>query len=144
MIDKKLEDNIKNTKRFLEFWSKFHEMHTELITGSAVLPKRQEDFRSTRTLVNSRFQDLMEFVGINQAERVTKAIPLYEILSIENTSDISDEKIARIEDYWTDSYIYLSFILGRLQKKKKRIERFNKFFFMAKNFFRHVNGRRTE
>jgi len=137
MIDKKLEDNIKNTKRFLEFWSKFHEIYSEAMSSNCVVPKDEADFRSTRMLVNSRFQDLMDFAGIKHGERLTKALSIYEILSIENLKDISDEKIAKIEDSWTDSYVYLSSILGRFQKKKKRIEKFNRIVFVAKNFFRH-------
>ena len=126
MIDKKLEDNIKNAKRFLEFWSKFHELYS----------LKEENFLSTRTLVNSRFQDLMDSVGMKHSQRLIKGFPIYEILSIENLSGMSDEKLRRIEECWTDSYYFLTSVLNRFQKKKKRIERFNKLVFTIKSFLR--------
>ncbi len=126
MIDKKLEDNIKNTKRFLEFWSKFHQLYSS----------KEENFLSTRTLVNSRFQDLMDSAGMKHSQRLTKGLPIYEILSIENLSGMSDEKLKRIEECWTDSYYFLRGVLNRFQKKKKRIERFNKLVFTIKGFLR--------
>ncbi len=126
MIDKKLEDNIKNTKRFLEFWSKFHQLYSS----------KEENFLSTRTLVNSRFQDLMDSAGMKHSQRLTKGLPIYEILSIENLSGMSDEKLKRIEECWTDSYYFLTGVLKQFQKKKKRIERFNKLVFTIKSFLR--------
>lgn len=126
MIDKKLEDNIKNTKRFLEFWSKFHQLYSS----------KEENFLSTRTLVNSRFQDLMDSAGMKHSQRLTKGFPIYEILSIENLSGMSDEKLKRIEKCWTDSYHFLRGVLKQFQKKKKRIERFNKLVFTIKSFLR--------
>jgi len=126
MIDKKLENNIKDTERFLEFWSKFHQLY-----GS-----KEENFLSTRTLVNSRFQDLMDSVGMKHSQRLTKGFPIYEILSIENFSGMSDEKLKRIEECWTDSYYFLTSVLNQFQKKKKRIERFNKLVFTIKSLLR--------
>ena len=111
MIDKKLEDNIKNTKRFLEFWSKFHELYRT----------NEENFLSTRTLVNSRYQDLMDSIDIRHSQRATKGLPVYEILSIENLSGISDERSKKIEDYWTNSYVFLSSLLKQFQKTSLQI-----------------------
>ena len=111
----------KNTKTFLEFWSKFHELYRS----------DEEGFLSTRMLVNSRFQDLMDFVGIKHSQRLTEGFPIYQILSIENLSGISDERFKKIEDYWTDSYLFLSSLLSRFQRKKKRIEKFNKLIFLG-------------
>ncbi len=126
MIDKKVEDNIKKTKRFLEFWSKFHELYSS----------KEENFLSTRILVNSRFQDLMDSVGMKHSQRLTKGFPIYEILSIENLSGMSDEKLKRIEECWTDSYSFLRSLLNRFQRKKRRIEGFNKSIFVIKSFLR--------
>lgn len=138
MIDKKLEENIKNTKRFLEFWSKFQELYRIVISGSPSLKDKEEGFTSTRTLVNTRFQELMDSLGVSHGERLKRAIPIYEILSIENLYNMSDEKLKKIEDHWTDSYIFLSSILDRFQKKKKRIEDYSKVMFVTKSFLRRM------
>ena len=130
MIDKKLEDNIKKMERFLEFWSKFHQLYSS----------KQDNFLSTRTLVNSRFQDLMDSVGMKHSQRLTKGFPVYEILSIENFSGMSDEKLKRIEECWTDSYHFLTSVLNQFKKKKKRIERFNKLVFVTKSFLKRIKN----
>jgi len=126
MIDKKLEDNIKKTKTFLEFWAKFHQLYRS----------EEESFLSTRTLVNSRFQDLMDSVGVKHSQRLTKGLPIYEILSIESLSGMSDEKQKRIEACWEDSYRFLSSMLSQFQKKKRKIKRFNRLIFTIKSFLR--------
>ena len=140
MIDKKLENNIKKTKTFLEFWSKFHELYRDAVGDSSSLPDKEENFIATRSLVNSRFQDLMDFIGVKHSQRFAKALPLYEILSLENLRGVSDEKFETIDDYWTDSYIFLSSILDRFQKKKRRIEKYNKTIFTVKGFLRRIKN----
>jgi len=132
MIDKKLEDNIKRTHKFLEFWSKFHELYRDAVSERALTGYKGEMFISTRTLVNSRFDDLIESLEIGSREKVTRCFPVYEILSVDDLSAISDEKLNRLEDCWTDSYIFLSSLLSRFKKKKQRIEKFNKFLYITK------------
>ncbi|MFH1790952.1 MAG: hypothetical protein ABH885_03080 [Candidatus Omnitrophota bacterium] len=129
MKDRKLEDNIKKTGVFLEFWTKFHELYRDAVSGNS--PDR-EMFISTRSLVNSRFDELMDSLGVGSREKIDKCIPFYEILSIEDLSAMSDEKQVKIGDFWTDSYIYLYSRLDSLKRKKRRIEKFNRTVFMAK------------
>jgi hypothetical protein len=138
MIDKKLEESIKKTKRFLEFWSKFHELYRNVVESNVDLNEKEKDFLSNITLVNSRFQDLMDYLEVGHGERLAKAYPIYKVLSIESLQGVSDERSKEIEDWWTDSYVFLSGLLERLQKKKKRIEGYNKFMFLVKNTFRKI------
>lgn len=134
MKDKKLEENIKKTHQFLEFWSKFHELYRDALSDNGTSDYRGEMFLSTRGLVNSRFEDLMDSIEINSRERVSKSFPIYEILSVNDLSAISDEKLSRLDDCWMDSYIFLSSLLNRFKKKKQRIEKFNKFLFITKRW----------
>lgn len=141
MIDKKLEENIKRTKKFFEFWSKFHELYRGAIAHYDDSGAKEEEFLSTRSLVNSRFQDLMDVMALSHQDRLEKGVSVYEILSIDSLSEMSDDKLKKIEDFWTDSYIFLSSVLDRSRRKKRRIEKFNKFIFVTKNFLR---GRRND
>lgn len=142
MIDKKLESNIKDMKKFLEFWSKFHEIYNNAIANKNSLNTDEENFLSTRSLVNFRFHDLMDSANIKPHNRLTRGSPIYEILSLESLSGISDDKLKRLEDCWTESFFYLSSILNRFQKKKNHIEKFNKFVFIMKNLIRRKGGKR--
>ena len=133
MADKKIIENIKSIKKFLEFWTKFHEIYVNAVSSSKKTEEDQyasrtmeDNFISTRSLVNSRFQDLMDLLSVNHADRMTKALCIYEVLSVESLSEMSDEKIEKIEDFWTDSFVFLSSLLIRFQTRKKRLEKFNR------------------
>jgi len=141
MVDKKLEENIKKTQTFLEFWTKFDELYREAVSERTVSGPKTEIFISTRSLVNSRFEDFMDALGIGRTDRMIKCGFVYEILSLEDLDTMSDERLNKIRECWTDSYIYLYSVLNRLKKKKQRIEKFNRFFFITKRLITR-GGRR--
>jgi len=132
MKDPKLEENIKEICKFVEFWTKFHELYKEAIAKNPVPADKTNMFIATKDLVSNRFNDLLDALEIRHGERMTKCLPIFEILSLDDFSTMSDEKLDRLTDHWSDSYFYLYGILNRLKKKKRRIEKFNRFFFVIK------------
>ena len=127
MIDRKLEGNIKKTKEFVEIWSNFRRIFKN---------NDEKNFLATRTLVNSRYDDLMDSIGEKPIKRFIKNEPLYNILSLGNLSIMSDERLKKLDKDWDESSGYLSSLLERLKRKKRRIEGFNRFFFLLKNVIR--------
>ncbi|MGB2705275.1 MAG: hypothetical protein WBC74_00210 [Candidatus Omnitrophota bacterium] len=127
MIDRKLEGNIKKTKEFVEIWGNFRKIFKN---------NDEKNFLATRTLVNSRYDDLMDSIGEKPIKRFIKNEPLYNILSLENLSIMSDERLKKLDKDWNESSGYLSSLLERLERKKRRIEGFNRFFFLLKNVIR--------
>ncbi len=127
MIDRKLEENIKKAKGFMEIWGNFRRTFKN---------NDEKNFLPTKTLVNSRYDDLMDSIGEKPIKRFTKNEPLYNILSLENLSMMSDGRLKSIEKDWEDSSVYLFSLLDRLERKKRRIEGFNRFFFLLKNVIR--------
>jgi len=127
MIDKKLEENIKKAKEFTEIWENFRRIFKN---------NDEKNFLSTKTLVNSRYDDLMDSVGEKPIKRFIKNEPLYNILSLENLSVMSDGRLRCLEKDWDDSSVYLFSLVDRLERKKRRIEGFNRFFFLLKNVTR--------
>jgi len=135
MIDKILETGIKETQKFLEFWTKFNELYKSAISQGENAKASIEMFITTRELVNTRFEELMDFLGVSRAERMSKCYPIYSILALDDFRAMSDDKISNMNDCWTESFIYLYGILNKMRRKKKRIEKFNGFFFLAKRLF---------
>jgi len=131
MIDKKLEEKIKQTQIFIEFWTKFHELYNNALSENEAGPKT-EVFLSTRELVNKRFEDTMDFLEFSQRYRLANCYPIYEILSVKDISHMSDEKRKRIDDFWTDSFIFIYAVMKRLKKRRQRIMKFNRFLYIAK------------
>lgn len=141
MKDKKLEENIKHTETFLGLWQNFQGLYKSAIEEKTSSGGLNENFLSTRGLVNARFEDLMDSLGIGQKEKTRRCYPVYQILSIEDLRVISDEKLTALNEWWVDSNIFLYSLLKRFKKKKRRIEKFNKFFYLTKKLL-NSGGRR--
>jgi len=124
MIDKILEVNIKKAKDFIEIWDNFR----RIFKNNDV-----KNFLSTRKLVNSRYDDLMDSLGEKPLKRFVKNEALYNILSLGNLSIMSDERLRTLEGDWKESSRSLAAMLERLKKKKRRIEGFNRIVFTLKN-----------
>ena len=132
MIDKKLESNIKKTKEFMEIWAKFHGIFKNTISENHVDSLIEEEFLSTKTLVSSRYEDLMDSLGMKPLKRFISSPSIYDVLSIKGLSIMSDEKINEVKNNWDESDKFLKSLLSRLERKKRRIEGFNKFYLSLK------------
>lgn len=132
MVDKELEFNIKKTKDFIEIWGKFHSIFNNTFRDGSLNNDEEKNFLSTKALVNSRYDDLMDSLGVKPIDRFIKSEVIYSILSITDLSIMSDEKIENINKNWNKSSEFLEVLLERLKRKQKRIEGFNKFFFVMK------------
>ncbi|MFH1380812.1 MAG: hypothetical protein ABIH57_01385 [Candidatus Omnitrophota bacterium] len=139
MIDLKLEANIKNTKEFIELWTKFHQIFEKTISEPLVNNEKEAEFASVRKLLNSRFEDLMDSLDIKPLKRFVMCTAICNILALEELSNMSDEKMKNFNTDWDESSKFLYGILDRLNRKKNRIGDFNKFAFVIK---RKINFRR--
>ncbi len=136
MIDRKLEANIKKTKEFIEIWDKFSRIFKNTVSGNHVSIDEEREFLSTKTLVNSRYEDLMDSLGVKPLKRFIMSPSIYNVLSLEKISIMSDEKFDTVDKDWEESSRFLTVLLERLKTKKRRIEGFNRFFFVTKKAIR--------
>jgi len=136
MIDRKLEANIKKTKEFMEIWDKFNHIFKATISGDHVSINEEEEFLSSKALVNSRYEDLMDSLGVKPLKRFIMSASLYNVLSLEVISIMSDEKLHAVDRDWEESSKFLTSLLKKLETKKRRIKDFNKFLFVAKKEIR--------
>ena len=132
MIDKKLEQNIKNTKEFIELWTKFHQIFEKNVSMSHLDKREEEEFVFVRELLNSRFEDLMDSLGIKPLKRLIMCPPIGNILALAKLSSMSDDVLKAFDRDWEEASKFLGSLLGRLERKKDRIEDFNKFAFIVK------------
>jgi len=132
MVDKKLEENIKKTKEFIEIWNKFHSIFKNVITEDHITEGKEMEFLSIKELVSSRYEDLMDSLEVKPLRRFILSPFIYNVLSIDKLSTVSDEKLKVMDKDWVESDKFLSSLFGRLKRKKKRIEGFNKFLFVLK------------
>jgi hypothetical protein len=143
MKDKRLEANIKKAKDFLEIWKKFHNVFRNVFSGNTINKKEERHFLSTRELVNSRYDDLMDSLGVKPIRRFITGEAVYSILSIEDLSVMSDEKLHMVERNWEESFTFLRSLLERLERKKRRIGGFNTVAFAVKKRFNSTVRRRS-
>lgn len=140
MIDKKLEANIKKTREFTEIWNKFNRIFKNAISGEHISRDREKEFLSTRALVNSRYEDLMDSLGVKPLKRFIISPFVYNVLSLEKISVMSDEKSDTVDKDWEGASKFLAALLKKLEGKKRRIKNFNRFFFVAKKEIRKRKG----
>ncbi len=136
MIDRKLEANIKKTKEFIEIWDEFNRIFKATISENHVSIDEEKEFLSTKTLVNSRYEDLMDSLGVKPLKRFIMSPSIYNVLSLEKISIMSDEKFDTVDKDWEESSKFLTALFERLKTKKRRIEGFNRFFFVTKKAIR--------
>lgn len=136
MIDRKLEANIKKTKEFIEIWDGFNRIFKATISENHVSIDEEKEFLSTKALVNSRYEDLMDSLGVKPLKRFIMSPSIYNVLSLEKISIMSDEKFDTVDKDWEESSKFLTALLERLKTKKRRIEGFNRFFFVTKKAIR--------
>lgn len=132
MVDKKLEENIRKAEDLIEIWDKFHRIFERAVSKGQVGSDGEEEFVSVRNLVSSRYEDLMDSMGVKPLRRFIVGSHVYNILSLDKLSIMSDEKQKAVEDDWRLSGEFLGSLRDRLKRKKKRIEGFNRFWLLAK------------
>lgn len=132
MIDKELEHNIKKTKDFMEIWGKSRRIFKNMISGNHVDTGKEEEFASVKDLLNSRYEDLMDALGVKPLRRFTMNQSVCNILELGNISIMSDEKLKSADRDWAESQKFFETLFERLKRKKRRIEGFNRFFLSVK------------
>ena len=132
MIDKKLEKNIKMTREFIELWDKFYNIFKSVLKEGRLQEDKETEFLSVKTLVNSRYEDLMDSLGKKPLGRIVKTPFIYNILSLEKLSIMSDGTIKSVDKDWVESFNFLKGLKNRLEKKRAKIGEFNKFAFVLK------------
>lgn len=136
MVDKKLETNIKKTKNFIEIWDKFHNIFKNAISENHISEDIEKELSSVRDLASLRYEDLMDSLGGKPLKRFIKSPAIYNVLSFEGISIMSDERLATIGREWAESFNFLHALLERLERKKRRIGGFNGFVFVIRKLVR--------
>ena len=140
MIDKRIEDNIKDAKSFLESWSKFHQMYMSLISKGTVTKDDEGLFFETKELLSERYGVFNASLEFKYMPYNRLSDPIAEILNLDNVSYMSEKRLKKIEDDWNDSYIFLNKILERLKNRKKRLENFSAVGVRIKRFIERIGG----
>ncbi|MBL7158326.1 MAG: hypothetical protein ISS91_02335 [Candidatus Omnitrophica bacterium] len=133
MTDKKIDRNIKKTRDFIESWKSFYTIFKGVLSKSTIDKKKEEEFLSTKGLISVRYEDLMDDIGVRPSMRVLKSDSIYNVLSLDELSTISDESLRNIGQQWKNSFSLLEALLSRLERNKKRLKNFSRFSIIIKN-----------
>lgn len=144
MVDRILEENIKKTRNFIEIWDKVHNIFKNAIAENHISKKKEAELSSARNLADSRYEDLMDSLGVKPLKRFLMGPAVYNVLSFGNVSIMSDEKLSTVDKDWTESFKFLETLLERLERKKRRIGSFNKAAFVMRRFVRGRAERRPK
>ena len=81
MTDKKLEHNIKCTREFIEIWKNFYRIFNNTISESHLTETKEREVLSLRNLVSSRYEDLMDSLGVKPLRRFIANPAMHNLLS---------------------------------------------------------------
>ena len=125
MIDKKIEEDMKSVKGFLEFWSKFHSIYVNAISKELITKEDEAKFLETKELMKAKYDELKASLELNYVLRTRLTDPASDILALNNIRFMSEKNLKKADDDWKDSYVFLNSILERLKDKRRRLEQFN-------------------
>ncbi|MDD5428554.1 MAG: hypothetical protein PHI58_04880 [Candidatus Omnitrophica bacterium] len=125
MKDRKTETDIKMMNSFLEFWGKFHSIYSGTL-GKGTITKDDEDkFLETKAMMRGKYEELKGTLDYNYMPHGRLTDPVSDILLLQTIRFISEDNLKKLNNNWTDSYIFLNNIFERLKTRKRRFEEFN-------------------
>lgn len=138
MIDKKTENAIKSVKSFLEVWTKFHSMYSEISSRDIITKDDEEKFLLSKEMVRNKYSNLGSELDFKYAAHGRLTDPVSDILAMESIRFMSEKNLKKINDDWQDSYVFLNSILERMKSKKRRLGQFNPVGVFAKKLFKRT------
>lgn len=125
MKDKKTEADIKSLNSFLEFWTKFHSMYSEMIAKDLISDEDEAKFLEIRDVIRSKYQALTSSLDFKYTPHSRLTDPVDGVLAISGIRLMSEKGFKKLNDDWRDSYVFLNSISEHLKNKRKRLEGFN-------------------
>lgn len=135
MIDRKTEDALKAMRDFLEYWTKFHAVYTEVSAKGTISPDDEAKFLSTKEMIRKKYGELAARLDLRYAAHGRLTDPVSDILELESVRFASEKNLKKLNDDWRDSYVFLNGILERLKSKKRRLGQFSPLGVFFKKLF---------
>jgi len=125
MRDKKTEGDIKSMKAFLEFWTKFHSVYSDILNRGIITKEDEDRFLETKSMMRKLYEEVKGSLEYKYMPHGRLTDPVSEILALQTLRFVSEDNLKRLNDDWNDSYVFLNNIFERLKTRKRKFEEFN-------------------
>lgn len=125
MIDRRTEEAIKAVTVFLEFWTEFHSIYTEIASKDIITQDDETKFLAAKEMMGKKYADLAGRLDCKYAPHGRLTDPVSDILGLDGIRFASEKNIRKTADDWRDSYVFLNSIAERLKSKKRRLGQFS-------------------
>ena len=125
MRDKKTEGDIKSMKGFLEFWTKFHSIYSDILDKGIITKEDEDKFLETKSMMRNKYEEVKGSLEYKYMPHGRLTDPVSDILGLQTLRFVSEDNLKRLKDDWNDSYVFLNNIFERLKTRKRKFEEFN-------------------
>jgi hypothetical protein len=120
MTDPKLEEEIGLVKGCLESLKRFHDIFDNAVLTETVVPEDEGNLQELRATLPMHYDSLLERLGLRRDNLIEQIVEMANSLSA--VILLTDFQRRKLYDVWHRTYMRLSFLLGRLQYRKERLE----------------------
>lgn len=138
MADKRFEPDIKNAKSFIELWTKFHSIYSDILAKESISKEDEIKFLETKELIRNKYESLKSSLEFKYMPHGRLTDPVNDVLLIDNVRFMAEKNVRKVDGDWKDSYVFLNNILERLKNNKRRLEQFNPVGVFFKRFIEEV------
>lgn len=135
MIDKKLEDRIRQLKEFVDLWTSFYNLYKRAKTQEVFNEDEEHGFLELKSQLARKYQGIMDILGIKPTAEDRTFDVISQVMSLKNISKLSSLQLEKLENDWHNSYITLNKILGSLENKRDQLAKVSVFGKFFKKFF---------
>lgn len=125
MRDKKTEGDIRSMRDFLEFWTKFHSVYSDILNKGIITKEDEDKFLETKSMMKNKYEEVKGSLEYKYMPHGRLTDPVSDILGLQTLRFVSEDNLKRLNDDWNDSYVFLNNIFERLKTRKRRFEEFN-------------------
>ncbi|MBI4844875.1 MAG: hypothetical protein HY810_00085 [Candidatus Omnitrophica bacterium] len=125
MLDKNLQNRIKQVNDFVELWASFYELYKRATNQSTFSEQEEKSFLELKSNLARKYQALMDSLGIKPTAEDRTFDVISQVMSLKNINTLSPLQMEKLENDWHNSYITLNKILGSLENKKNELAKIN-------------------
>ncbi len=135
MVNKDLENKIKQLKDFIDLWAIFYGIYKKASEKDSFSDEEERDFLELKSGLARKYQALMDTLGIKPTAEDRTFDVISQVMSLKSVSNLSPLQAEKLENDWHNSYITLNKILGSLENKREELGRVSAFGEFMKKLF---------
>ncbi|MCM8814013.1 MAG: hypothetical protein NC924_08810 [Candidatus Omnitrophica bacterium] len=125
MIDRTLEEKIKQVKEFIDLWASFYNTYKKAAGQPSFTDEEEKNFLELKSTLARKYQAMMDSMGLKPTAEDRTFDVISQVMSLKSIPNLSPLQIEKLENDWHNSYITLNKIMGSLENKRNELAKVN-------------------